>query len=273
MEVLARKVAVVTGGARGVGLGLARALGEQDMRIVLADVDQAALQGAVELLSAAGIEAIGVPTDVCDAGAIVRLRDAAFERFGTVHVLCNNAMVGGGGPFCEPIDVAVWERAMAGTVYSVLHGLNAFLPRMLAQGEGHIVNTASRQGLVPSPILGAYPPGKSAVIVLSEMLHAELAERPERVGVTVLTPGGVRTEGILASLAAYESGEHDDPAMHEFLASRVAAAVEPIDFGRLVVRAIRADVLYVNSHRETLAWLQERIDRMIGDADRIGTLR
>ena len=162
---------------------------------------------------------------------------------------------------------------MAATVYSVLHGLNAFLPRMLEQGEGRIVNTASRQGLVPTPILGAYPPAKSAVITLSEMLHAELAEQGGSVGVTVLTPGGVRTEGILSSLAHYEQEEPKDPAMREFLASRVAAAVEPIELGRLVVRAIRARVLYVNTRKETLSWLRERVDRIAADADLIGTLR
>ena len=102
---------------------------------------------------------------------------------------------------------------------------------------------------------------------------AELAERGTPVGVTVLTPGGVRTEGILGSLALHESGERDDPAMREFLASRVAAAVDPVDLGRLVVRAIQARALYVNTHQETLVWLQERIDRMISDAERIGTLR
>ena len=160
---------------------------------------------------------------------------------------------------------------MAATVYSVLHGLNAFLPRMLDQEEGHIVNTASRQGLVPSPILGSYPPAKAAVIALSEMLQAELAATP--VGVTVLTPGGVKTEGILGSLALHESGERVDPAMREFLASRVAAAVDPVDLGRLVVRAIQTGTLYVNTHRETLTWLQERVDRMVADAERIGTLR
>ena len=162
---------------------------------------------------------------------------------------------------------------MAATVYSVLHGLNAFLPRMLDRDEGHVINTASRQGLVPSPALGAYPPAKAAVISLSEMLRAELAERGSSVGVTVLTPGGVRTEGILASLAMHESGQRNDPAMREFLASRVAAAVEPVDLGRLVVRAIRTKTLYVNTHRETLEWLQERVDRMVSDASKTGTLR
>ena len=273
MDNLEGKVAVITGGARGVGLGLARAFAEQGMRLALADIDEAGLKDAVAALRAAGAEVIGVQADVSDATAITRLRDEAFGRFGTVHVLCNNATGGGGGPFCEAVDVAIWETAMAATVYSVLHGLNAFLPRMLAQAEGHIVNTASRQGLVPSPILGAYPPAKAAVIALSEMLHAELAERGTPVGVTVLTPGGVRTEGILGSLALHESGERDDPAMREFLASRVAAAVDPVDLGRLVVRAIQARALYVNTHQETLVWLQERIDRMISDAERIGTLR
>jgi len=273
MDDLAGKVAVVTGGARGVGLGIARAFLDERMRVVLADVDEAALHTTVTSLSESGAEVIGVPTDVSDAAAVTRLRDAAYDRFDTVHVLCNNASAGGGGPFCEPIDVAVWQSAMAGAVYSVLHGLNAFLPRMLEQGEGHVVNTASRQGLVPSPILGAYPPAKSAVITMSEMMYAELAERGSPVGISVLTPGGVRTEGILGSLAKAESAEPRDEALYEFLSTRVAAAVEPIDFGRLTVRAIKAGVLYVNSHKETLVWLQQRVDRMVADADRIGTVR
>jgi NAD(P)-dependent dehydrogenase (short-subunit alcohol dehydrogenase family) len=273
MEALAGKVAVVTGGARGLGLGLAQAFAEERMRLVLADIDESALNKAVETLQDCGAEAIGILTDVAEAEALVRLREAAFDRFGTVHVLCNNASAGGGGPLSEPIDVATWERVMAGAVYSVLHGLNAFLPRMLEQGEGHVVNTASRQGLVPVPVLGAYPPAKAAVIALSEMLHAELAERGAAVGVTVLTPGGVRTEGIVGSLAAVERDPSADPAMREFLATRVAAAVEPIELGRLTVRAITMRALYVNSHRETLTWLQERVDRMAADADRIGTIR
>jgi NAD(P)-dependent dehydrogenase (short-subunit alcohol dehydrogenase family) len=273
MDDLAGKVALVTGGARGVGLGLARAFAEQGMSLVLADIDQAALRDAVATLRASGAEVLGVTADVCDRTAVALLRDQAFDRFGRVDVLCNNAGAGGGGPLCAPIDVAAWESAMAATVYSVLHGLNAFLPLMLDRDEGHIINTASRQGLVPSPALGAYPPAKSAVISLSEMLRAELAERGSSVGVTVLTPGGVRTEGILASLAMHESGQRNDPAMRAFLASRVAAAVEPVDLGRLVVRAIRTKTLYVNTHRETLEWLQERVDRMVSDAGKAGTLR
>jgi NAD(P)-dependent dehydrogenase (short-subunit alcohol dehydrogenase family) len=272
MEVLKEKVAVVTGAARGFGFALAAALADEEMRVVLADIDESGLEAAVRRLTAAGAEAIGVPTDVADADAVVRLRDAAFERFETVHVLCNNAASGGGGSLCEPIDVAAWERVFAVDLVSVLHGLNAFLPRMLAQQEGHIVNVASRQGLVPSTNLGAYPPAKAALITLTEMLQAELAEREAAVGATVLTPGGIKTEALLSGLEAYGDRDEGDP-MRDFFTSRVAAAVEPAVFARLAVRAIREGALYVNSHRETLDWLRQRVDRMEADANRMGTVR
>jgi NAD(P)-dependent dehydrogenase (short-subunit alcohol dehydrogenase family) len=269
---LTGKAVVVTGAARGFGFALASAFAEAGMSAVLADVDEAGLEAAVGRLRESGAEAVGVPTDVSDPSAVDQLRDIAFERFGTVHVLCNNAMAGGGGSLCEPVDVAEWERVFRVGLFGALHGVNAFLPRMLEQGEGHIVNTASRQGLVPAPHLGGYPPMKSALIAYSEMLREELAERQAPVGVTVLTPGGIRTEALLGSLSDADRPENEDPALREFLMSRVAAAVEPIELARLAVRAVETDVLYVNSHRETLEWLQLRVDRMSSDADRIGTL-
>lgn len=276
MELLPGNVVVVTGAAQGFGFALAQAFAESELRLVLADIDEQRLERAVASLRDAGAEAIGVPTDVADGMSVAALRDRAFDAFGPVHVLCNNAATGGGGLLHEPIDVAVWKRVFAVDLYSVLHGLNAFLPRMLEQGRGHIVNTASRQGLIPTPHLSAYPPAKAAVITLSEMLHLELAEIGAPVGVTVLTPGGIRTESILGSLDRFDRGELEDPVAHEFLRSRLQAAVEPIDLARLVVRAVRAvraDALYVNSHRQTLDWLRERVDRMVADADVVGTLR
>jgi NAD(P)-dependent dehydrogenase (short-subunit alcohol dehydrogenase family) len=270
MDDLAGKVAVITGGAGALGLGLARVFAAEGMRIVLADIDAPALDRAVGSLGGSEVEVLGVVTDVADPDAVVRLRDATFERFGTAHVLCNNAMAGGGGPLCEPIDVARWHVVMDVSLFPVLHGLNAFLPRMLEQGCGHIVNTASRQGLVPTWIFGAYPAAKAAMISLSEMLHQEIVERGAPVGVTVLTPGGIRTPGLIA---AAEDAERTGSPHHADLASRVAIAVEPDDLARLVVRAIKANVFYVNSHRETLEWMQARVDRMIADADDLGTLR
>jgi NAD(P)-dependent dehydrogenase (short-subunit alcohol dehydrogenase family) len=143
---------------------------------------------------------------------------------------------------------------------------------MLEQGEGHIVNTASRGGLLPLPDLGAYVPSKFALVAYSEMLQTELARRGAGVEVTVLTPSGLRTPMLLDANAAFEQRAEKDPAEVEFRRALFANAVEPIDFARLVVRAIRADARYVNSHRVTLDLVQKRVDRMLADTDKIGTV-
>jgi NAD(P)-dependent dehydrogenase (short-subunit alcohol dehydrogenase family) len=273
MDSFAGKVAVVTGGAAGVGLGMAQAFGEVGMRVVVADIDEPELATAVTTLTELGVDVLGVVTDVADACAVDRLRDATYEHFGTAHVLCNNAGTGASSPLPEPIDVAVWDRILAIDFFSILYGLNAFLPRMREQGDGHVVNTSSRQGLIASPGQGPYPAAKAASVALSEMLREELAAIGSPIGVTVLTPGGVRTKPILTALAEHRADPQANPTMLEFLESRVAAAVEPLELGRLVLRAVRENVLYVNTHRETLEWLQDRVDRMVADADALGTLR
>jgi NAD(P)-dependent dehydrogenase (short-subunit alcohol dehydrogenase family) len=272
VEALNGKVAVITGAAKGLGLALATVLAEEGMRIVLADVDKTGLERAVEQFRDGGTEALGVPTDVADAAAIGRLRDAAFGRFDTVHVLCNNAGIGDGQPVCEPVDLARWERVFGVNFYGALHGVNAFLPRMLAQGEGHIVNTASRGGLLPLPDLGAYVPSKFALVAYSEMLRAELGRRDARVRVTVLTPSGLRTPMLINANAAFEQRPRKDQAEIEFRRALYANAVEPMDFARLALRAIKADALYVNSHGSTLKLVQERVDRMLADTVKIGTI-
>jgi NAD(P)-dependent dehydrogenase (short-subunit alcohol dehydrogenase family) len=270
MELLRGKVAVVTGAARGLGLALATALAEEEMNVVLADRDEVELQNAVASLE--GRTVVGVPTDVSDTDAVDRLRDQAFERFGTVHVVCNNAGIGGGGPVCEPIELARFESLFDINFYGVLRGVNAFLPRMIEQGEGHIVNTASRGGLLPLPNLGAYVPAKFALVAYTEMLHEELALRESPVGVTVLTPSGLRTPALLEPYAAFQAQADKDPALEAYFTKLVDAAVEPIDFARLAVRAIKTNTLYVNSHRATLDAVRERVERMAADTDRLGTI-
>src|SRR5258706_10490209 len=133
MEILAGKVAVVTGAAKGFGFALAAALAEERMRLVLSDIDEPGLEQAVASLQSDGAEAFGVPTDVSDAGAVERLRDRAFQRFETVHVLCNNAGIGGGGSVCDPVDLGQWHSVFSVNFFGALHGVNAFLPRMLEQ--------------------------------------------------------------------------------------------------------------------------------------------
>lgn len=272
MEVLADKVAVVTGAAKGLGFALVAALANEGMRVVLADVDEAGLKRAVEQLRDGGAEALGVRTDVSDSAAIERLRDFACECFGTVHVLCNNAGIGGGGLVSEPVDLAQWYRVFGVNLYGAVRGVNVFLPGMLKQGEGHIVNTASRAGLLPLPDLGAYVPSKFALVAYSEMLQAELARSEAGVGVTVLTPSGLRTPMLLDAFDSFEQLAANDPAQVEYGRALLANAVEPDDFARLVVRAIKEDSLYVNSHRATLDLVQKRVDRMLADTNKIGTI-
>jgi len=271
MESLGGKVAVVTGAARGFGLALATALSEEGALLVLADSDEVALNEAVG--SFRGKDVLGVPTDVSDTEDVNRLRDEAFGRFGTVDVLCNNAGVGGGGPVCGPVDLERWEALFAVNFYGVLRGVNAFLPRMLEQGEGHIVNTGSRGGLLPLANLGAYVPSKFALVAYTEMLHAELALRESPVGVTILTPSGLLTPLLLEPYAAFQAQEEKDPALERYFTRLFEDAVEPSDFARLAVRAIKTNTLYVNSHRATLDSVQERLNGMVADADRLGTNR
>jgi NAD(P)-dependent dehydrogenase (short-subunit alcohol dehydrogenase family) len=269
---LTGKVAVVTGAAKGLGFSLANALANEGMRVVLADVDEAGLEQAVGQLRDSGAAALGLCTDVSDSKAIERLRDYAFEHFETVHVLCNNAGIGGGGLVSEPVDLAQWNFVFGINLFGAIRGVNAFLPAMLKQGEGHIVNTASRAGLLPLPDLGAYVPSKFALVAYSEMLQAELARSEAGVGVTVLTPSGLRTPMLLDSFAAMEKMAAEDPALAEYGQALLANAVEPDDFARLVVRAIKEDSLYVNSHVATLDLVQKRVDRMLADTNKIGTV-
>lgn len=185
MRELTGRTAVVTGGAGGIGLAMGRAFTAAGMRIVLADVEPAALDKA-----AAGLGALGVVADVTSAESMRALADRVFETCGTVHVLCNNAGVGpsAAGPMWEQ-EVADWEWGLSVNVLGVLHGLRAFLPRMLEAGhEGHIVNTASGNGgVAPIPSAAVYAVTKAAVVTLTESLYGQLAGTA--IGVSALFPG------------------------------------------------------------------------------------
>jgi NAD(P)-dependent dehydrogenase (short-subunit alcohol dehydrogenase family) len=197
------RVAVVTGGASGIGLALGRRFGEEGMRVVLADVEAPALERAAGELAGAGIEALPVVCDVRSPESVAALADAALARFGKVHVVCNNAGVGSGsqGPMWEH-DVNDWAWALGVNVMGVVHGIRTFVPILLRQGEdGHVVNTSSGNGGI-APLAGTpiYAASKSAVTVISECLYAQLAAAGARVKVSVLYPGPnwMRT-GIFAS--------------------------------------------------------------------------
>lgn len=250
---------MVTGAASGIGLALSAALAREGARLVLADVDEAGLAAARASLVAQGAEAVAVRTDVSDRGQVQALAGRAWDAFGAVHVLCNNAGVSTWGGL-ETATHRDWQWVLGVNLWGVIHGVEAFVPRMIAGGEpGHVVNTASMAGLVATRGLGVYNTSKYAVVGLSETLAKDL--RPYRIGVTVLCPMGVATR-IRAS-------ERNRP---EVLRNPAAGTAEPVELmGRtlapdtvaaMVIAAIREDRLYVITHDEGLAPLRRRFERL-----------
>ncbi len=193
MEQLEGKVAVITGGASGMGLAFARRFASEGMRLVLADVEVPVLDEAVAELESAGTEVLGVPTDVSDAADMDRLAAAAFERFGTVHVVCNNAGVSGSSAPIHELTTEEWAWVLGVNLWGVIHGHRVFQPRLIEQGEGHIVNTASMAGHTAFNSLAPYHATKHAVVALSEVAYHELAAAGSPVGISVLCPGFVNT--------------------------------------------------------------------------------
>jgi NAD(P)-dependent dehydrogenase (short-subunit alcohol dehydrogenase family) len=186
------KVAVVTGGASGIGAALADRFAAEGVRLVIADVEEAALEKAVARLTEAGAEAIGVRTDVTSFESVDALADAAYAAYGVVHLLCNNAGVGPpGGKVWEstPND---WKWTFAVNVFGVAHGIQAFVPRMIEGGEeGMVINTSSSDGpIAPMPQASVYASSKCAVTCLTECLGAQLEAEGTRLKAAVFYPSG-----------------------------------------------------------------------------------
>lgn len=192
MRAFQGRVAVVTGAASGIGFGLAERFVAEGMKVVLADVERAALAAADEKLRGAGATTLPVVTDVSDWKAMEALATQAFDTFGEVHVLCNNAGVSAGARSLWEHSLEDWRWVFGVNLWGVIHGIRAFVPRMLAHGrEGHIVNTASVAGLMSG--WGIYGVSKHAVVSLSETLYQQFVSEKARIGVSVLCPGFVKT--------------------------------------------------------------------------------
>ncbi len=276
MYQLAGKTAFITGGASGIGLALGRAFAQARMKVMLADIEAAALEAAVKDLSKDGADVRGVVCDVADPISVERAADACYEAFGNVHVVCNNAGVGGGSGI-DHISLDTWRWVLDVNLMGVLHGIRTFLPHIRAHGEGgHIVNTASMAGMNSGLGFSAYSASKFAVVNISEGLAKQLA--PLGIGVTVLCPGYVRTriwESNRNRQERYGPPERPDPASPAGLfAAQLAelgrAGLDPSDVAAQVLTAISENELYVFPHHSSQwrAELEERFDAILAAMDR-----
>jgi NAD(P)-dependent dehydrogenase (short-subunit alcohol dehydrogenase family) len=265
VETLNGKGAVVTGGASGIGLATARVLGGRGARLVLADVEQDALDAAVEGLRSEGIEAHGVICDVRSLDQVSAMADAAFDALGAVHIVFNNAGIAVGGPVLE-MTHEDWRWTIDVDLWGPIHGVEAFLPRLVEQGEGgHVLFTASFAGLVPNRGLGPYCVAKYGVVALAEVLWRELREH--QIGVSVLCPMRVGTNiGHSERNRTDEYGGPSERALvadqdesNEELAGRV---LEVTGVAELTVDAILANRLYVLPHEESRRSIRRRFDRI-----------
>ena len=192
MKNLAGRVAVVTGGASGMGRGMAERFAAESMRVVVADIEEPPLHETVQAIRHARGEAIAVTCDVSSWSSVEALRDACTDAYGPADVLCNNAGVAATGTVAE-LSLKSWEWCLGVNLWGVIHGCRAFLGHMIERGSGHIVNTASVLGLLTSAGIGPYNVSKHGVVAFSETLHAEMLASGTGVGVTCLCPGLVST--------------------------------------------------------------------------------
>ncbi|HEX6607659.1 MAG TPA: SDR family NAD(P)-dependent oxidoreductase [Chloroflexia bacterium] len=227
------KVAVVTGAASGIGRALADRGAQEGMKVVLADIEQSALDRAAAEIAATGAAVLAVRTDVSKAEDVDALARKAVDTFGGVHLLFNNAGVGA-GTTAWGSSLRDWEWVLGVNLWGVIHGLHSFVPLMLSQGgEGHIVNTASIAGLVSGPGLAAYKVSKHGVVSLSETLYAELQQAGAPIGVSVLCPFWVQTRIMDAERnrpAALQNAPADQDIPPE-IAAGVAAMRQAVDQG------------------------------------------
>ena len=276
MRNLAGRTAFVTGGASGIGLALGRSFAEAGMKVMLADIETDALAAAVETLRAFGPKVRGIACDVADPASVERAAEASYAAFGNVHVVCNNAGVGGGSGI-DTIALDTWRWVLDVNLMGVLHGIRSFLPHLRAHGEGgHIVNTASMAGMNSGLGFSPYSASKFAVVNMSEGLARQVA--PLGIGVTVLCPGFVRTqiwESARNRPERYGPTRTPDPAspagkLAAQLAELGQSGLDPQGVAAQVVAAIRADELYVFTHPDGgwRAELEERFGAILAAMDK-----
>ncbi len=254
MKITRGQVAVVTGAASGLGRGLARAFAAEGLSVVLADLDGGkAEQASKEVATDFAVATLAVGADVSKADDVEKLAVATYDRFGSAHVLCNNAGVSTVGQAWEA-SLADWNFVVSVNLMGVVHGIRSFVPRMIASGEpAYVVNTSSMGGLMPVPMKSPYTAAKHAVVGLTKTLRAELVAAAASVGAAVVCPGAIATGIIDTQLARYQDDENVSPAARKVLDDLKANLDEGMssdDAAQIVLTGIREDQFWIFPNAE-----------------------
>ena len=273
MDEFEGKVAVVTGGASGIGAAMAAAFAARGMKLVLADIEPGPLEETAHALRGDGADVFAVTADVSRAADVERVGQAAIDTFGALHVACNNAGVGSGGATWE-VDLSTWEWVLGVNLMGVAHGVRVFTPMMLDAAaadpawRGHIVNTASMAGLLAPPNMGVYNVSKHAVVALTETLYQDLSLVTDQVSASVLCPFFVPT-GISQShrnRPAELSDRAARPTRSQLIGQAMSdkavgsGKVSAADVAQLVFDAVAADRFYIYSHPKAIKSVQTRLE-------------
>jgi NAD(P)-dependent dehydrogenase (short-subunit alcohol dehydrogenase family) len=264
VQELAGKVAVVTGAGSGIGRSLVARFAHEDMRVVAADIEVGALRDTEALVAG---EVLAVPTDVTMRAEVERLAERAYDAFGAVDVLCNNAGVFQGGLLWECSD-ADFEWTLGVNLWGILHGIRAFVPRMLAAGNpGHVVNTVSMAGLASTPFSGPYNVSKFAAMAATECLAHDLATTGAPIKVSAVCPGLVDTAISRSRRNRPEDlvTEQTEGAafVEQALAAGTAGSLSPDAVADLVVEAIREERFLVPTRDSYARQLADRADDLV----------
>jgi NAD(P)-dependent dehydrogenase (short-subunit alcohol dehydrogenase family) len=270
MKVLKGRVAAVTGAASGLGRSMALAFATEGMDVALADVDDRNLASVENEVRAKGVRAFTLRVDVSRAQDVESFRDQTLSRLGGVHLVCNNAGVSPLGAAWEA-SVADWQWILGVNLWGVIHGVRAFTPHLIAQNEGHIVNTASVAGLISPPGSGAYNVTKHAVVTMSESLYHELRERNSPVGVSVLCPAYVPTRITESERSRPEELKNPPAEPSPALLAREAMLKKAVASGKVsadqvaqaVVAAVKEERFYILTHPRIKGAIQARMEDIL----------
>jgi NAD(P)-dependent dehydrogenase (short-subunit alcohol dehydrogenase family) len=254
------RTAVITGAASGIGLALTEACLDEGMAVAMVDLPGERLDAAVQSVAARGlVHAYGL--DVADVGAFQAAAEAIRNTFGPVHLLCNNAGIAGLHRWFWKFSDAEWRTMIYVNLRGVINGLQVFLPAMLDQAEGHVVNTASMAGLVPTPMNAPYCATKFGVVGLTETLALDLAQYGSKIGVSVLCPGMVATS-IVAKVEKTDQPtlDADERGYNDNLFASLDAALKPAEAAQTVLDGVRQGRFHILTHPSAMTLVDRRFE-------------